>query len=482
MELSSLSATELAKKVQSGEVKVKQALEEVFSKIEEREEALNCYITLEKEAAFRQAEALQEKIDTGNFQGTLAGVPVAVKDNICTKEMRTTCTSKMLSSFVPSYDATVVEALKAAGAIVIGKTNMDEFAMGSTTETSAFGVTKNPWNEAHVPGGSSGGSAAAVAAGECFFALGSDTGGSVRQPAGFCGVVGLKPTYGLVSRYGLVSYASSLDQIGPITKNVEDCASVLEVLSVYDEKDSTMSARAVKTDYRSALQDDITGMKIGIPEAFFTEDLQPEVKSAILDVEKVLRGKGAVVEKIDLRYIRYAIPAYYVIATAQASSNLARFDGVKYGFRAEEYAGLHDMYSKTRAEGFGEEVKRRLMLGAFTLSEDYYEAYYKKALQVKQLLKQELDAVFETYDAILSPVADGIAPKIGESLPDPLKMYLGDVYTVCANLAGIPAISVPCGKDKNGLPIGVQFMADSFREKTLLRLAYSYEQSKNGQV
>ena len=392
--------------------------------------------------------------------------------------MRTTCSSKILENFVPTFSAEAVVNLEKAGAVVIGKTNMDEFAMGSTTETSAYGVTRNPWNTDHVPGGSSGGSAAAVAAGECYFALGSDTGGSIRQPASFCGVVGLKPTYGTVSRYGLVAYGSSLDQIGPLTKNVADCAAVLEVIASHDIKDATSINRKEEnkdTDFTAALVDDVKGMKIGIPRDYFGEGLDGEVKDAVLAAAKQLAAKGAVVEEFDLSLVAYAIPAYYTIAAAEASSNLERFDGIKYGYRAASFEGLHDMYKKTRSEGFGAEVKRRIMLGSFVLSSGYYDAYYLKALKVKAMIKNAFDDAFAKYDLILGPVAPTTAPRLGESLSDPLKMYLGDIYTISVNLAGLPAISLPCGKDSKGLPIGLQLIADSFQEKKLIQAAYTYE-------
>ena len=367
--------------------------------------------------------------------------------------------------------------LEKAGAVILGKTNMDEFAMGSTTETSAYGVTRNPWDPEHVPGGSSGGSCAAVAAEECFFALGSDTGGSIRQPSSFCGVTGIKPTYGTVSRYGLIAYGSSLDQIGPIARDVTDCATILEVISSYDKKDSTSIPRE-DMDFTSALVDDVKGMRIGIPRDYLGEGLDEEVKDAILKAAKVLEDKGAIVEEFDLGLVKYAIPAYYVIASAEASSNLSRFDGVKYGLRAKEYEGLHEMYKKSRSEGFGEEVKRRIMLGSFVLSSGYYDAYYLKALRTKALIKKEFDKAFEKYDVILGPAAPSTAPKLGESLSDPLKMYLGDIYTISVNLAGLPGMTVPCGKDSAGLPIGLQLIGDCFQEKKIIRAGYAFEQSR----
>lgn len=477
MSLTSLTAVELGKKIKAKEVTVKEALEAVFAQIDKSEERINSYVNLYREEAFQKAEEVQKKIDAGELTGPLAGVPVAIKDNICTKGMTTTCSSKILYNFVPTYTAQAVENLEAAGAVIIGKTNMDEFAMGSTTETSAFGATKNPWNTEHVPGGSSGGSCAAVAAEECFYALGSDTGGSIRQPSSFCGVTGLKPTYGTVSRYGLIAYGSSLDQIGPIAKDVTDCATILETITSYDKKDST-SIRRENTDFTSALVEDVKGMRIGIPRDYFGEGLNEEVKEAVLVAARVLEEKGAVVEEFDLSLVEYAIPAYYVIASAEASSNLARFDGVKYGYRTEEYEGLHNMYKKTRSEGFGPEAKRRIMLGSFVLSSGYYDAYYLKALRTKALIKQAFDKAFEKYDVILGPVAPTTAPKLGSSLEDPLKMYLGDIYTISVNLAGLPGISLPCGFDKEGLPIGLQLIADCFEEKKLIQTAYTYEQSR----
>ena len=396
---------------------------------------------------------------------------------MCTEGLLTTCSSKILGNFVPTFSAEAVLNLQKAGAVIMGKTNMDEFAMGSTTETSAFGETKNPWNPEHVPGGSSGGSAAAVAARECFYALGSDTGGSIRQPASFCGVVGLKPTYGTVSRYGLIAYGSSLDQIGPLCKDVTDCATIMEVIASHDLKDST-SVERDDTDFTSALVDDVKGMKIGIPRDYFGEGLDPEVKAAVLKAAEVLKEKGAIVEEFDLSLVEYAIPTYYTIAAAEASSNLERFDGIKYGYRTEEYNGLHNMYKKSRSEGFGPEVKRRIMLGSFVLSSGYYDAYYLKALRVKALIKKAFDEAFAKYDVILGPVAPTTAPKLGESLSDPIKMYLGDIYTISINLAGLPGLSMPCGTDSKGLPIGVQLIGDCFKEKNLIRAAYTYEKAR----
>lgn len=477
MDILEYSAVELSAAIREGKVTATDAMEAVLARIEAKEKDINAYVTVDREQALRAAASVQEKIEKGELIGPLAGVPVAIKDNRCTEGMLTTCSSKILENFVPTFTAEAVLNLEKAGAVIIGKTNMDEFAMGSTTETSAYGETRNPWNTEHVPGGSSGGSAAAVAAGECFFALGSDTGGSIRQPASFCGVVGLKPTYGTVSRYGLIAYGSSLDQIGPLTKNVMDCATVLELIASHDTKDST-SVKREDTDFTSALIEDVKGMKIGIPRDYFGEGLDAEVKDAVLAAAKVLEEKGAVVEEFDLSLVEYAIPTYYTIAAAEASSNLERFDGVKYGYRTEAYEGLHNMYKKTRSEGFGAEVKRRIMLGSFVLSSGYYDAYYLKALKVKAMIKKAFDDAFSRYDLILGPVAPTTAPRLGESLSDPLKMYLGDIYTISVNLAGLPGISVPCGKDAKGLPIGLQLIADSFQEKKLIQAAYTYEKRK----
>lgn len=475
MSLMSLTAVQLGKKIKAGEVTVLEAVTATLDAIDRKEKEIHSFITIDREGALQRAEEVQKQIDDGTLTGPLAGVPVAIKDNMCTKDLRTTCASKMLENYVPTYTATAVENLEKAGAIIIGKTNMDEFAMGSTTETSAYGVTRNPWNTDHVPGGSSGGSAAAVAAEECIYALGSDTGGSIRQPSAYCGVTGMKPTYGTVSRYGLVAYGSSLDQIGPIAKDVTDCATILEVIASYDKKDST-SIQREDYHFTEALVDDVKGMRIGVPNDYLGEGLDPDVKKAIKTAASQLEKKGAIVEEFNLSLVDYAIPAYYVIASAEASSNLARFDGVKYGYRTEEYEGLHNMYRKSRSRGFGEEVKRRIMLGSFVLSSGYYDAYYLKALKTKALIKQAFDKAFEKYDVILGPVAPTTAPKLGESLSDPLKMYLSDIYTVSVNLAGLPALSLPCGEDKNGLPIGLQLIGNCFEEKKIIRVAYTFEQ------
>ena len=478
MSLMSLTAVELGKKIKSGEVTVKEAALAALEGIKQSEDSINSYVTvLEEKDILTRADEVQKQIDSGELTGPLAGVPVAIKDNMCTKDILTTCSSKILANFKPTYTAEAVLNLEKAGAVIIGKTNMDEFAMGSTTETSAYGETKNPWNTGHVPGGSSGGSCAAVAAEECSYALGSDTGGSIRQPSSFCGVTGIKPTYGTVSRYGLIAYGSSLDQIGPIAKDVTDCATILEAISSYDPKDST-SIKRESYDFTSALVDDVAGMRIGIPRDYFGDGLDDEVKTAVLTAAKELEKKGAIVEEFDLGLVQYAIPAYYVIACAEASSNLARFDGVKYGYRTQEYDGLHQMYKKSRSEGFGPEVKRRIMLGSFVLSSGYYDAYYLKALRVKALIKKAFDDAFAKYDVILGPAAPTTAPKLGESLSDPIQMYLGDIYTISVNLAGLPGISLPCGIDSKGLPIGLQLIGDCFKENKIIRAAYAFEQTR----
>ena len=477
MSISDMTALELGRRIQSGDITAVQAAEASLARIKAMEPSVHAFVTVNEEKTMEQAGKVQADIEAGRLKGPLAGVPVAIKDNMCTKGMRTTCSSRILGNFIPTYTAQAVSNLEQAGAVILGKTNMDEFAMGSTTETSAFGVTRNPWNLEHVPGGSSGGSCAAVAAGECFYALGSDTGGSIRQPSSFCGVTGIKPTYGTVSRYGLIAYGSSLDQIGPVAKDVSDCAAVLEVLASHDPKDSTSMERS-DCDFTAALSEDVRGMRIGIPESYFGQGLDQEVKDAVLEAARVLGEKGAIVETFDLKLVEYAIPAYYVIASAEASSNLSRFDGVKYGYRAPEYEGLHSMYKKSRSQGFGPEVKRRIMLGSFVLSSGYYDAYYLKALRTKALIKKEFDRAFASYDVILAPAAPATAPRLGQSLGDPLKMYLGDIYTISVNLAGLPGISLPCGLDSKGLPIGLQLIGDCFKEKSIIRAAYAYEKAR----
>ena len=474
MDLGKLTALQLAEKIKQHQISVLDGVKYVFDQIEAKEDKVHAYLDTYKKEAYARAKEVQKGIEDGTYTGPLAGVPIAIKDNICIKGKTTTCASKILENFVPQYNAEVIDRLEKAGLVIIGKTNMDEFAMGSTTETSAYGVTRNPWDLEHVPGGSSGGSCAAVAAGETYLALGSDTGGSIRQPSSFCGVTGIKPTYGTVSRYGLIAYGSSLDQIGPVAKDVSDCAAILEAISSHDLKDSTSMART-DCDFTSALKDDVKGMKIGIPSSYFGEGLDEEVKAAILKAADILKEKGAVVETFDLGLVDYAIPAYYVIASAEASSNLSRFDGVKYGYRTKEYEGLHNMYKKTRSEGFGPEVKRRIMLGSFVLSSGYYDAYYLKALRTKALIKKEFDKAFAKYDLILAPASPDTAPKLGASLSDPLKMYLGDIYTISVNLAGLPGMTVPCGLDSKGLPIGMQLIGDCFKEKDIIRAGYAFE-------
>lgn len=477
MDICSMTALELGKRIRQRELSAVEAAEACLARIEAVEPVINGFVTIDAEGALARARKVQKGIDDGIFTGPLAGVPVAVKDNLCTKGVLTTCGSKMLSNFRPTFSAETVRNLEKAGAVMIGKTNMDEFAMGSTTETSYYGATKNPWDPGHVPGGSSGGSCAAVAANECPFALGSDTGGSIRQPSSFCGVVGIKPTYGTVSRYGLVAYGSSLDQIGPVARSVSDCAAVLEAIASHDKKDST-SIRREDDDFTGALVDEVKGMRIGIPKDYFGEGLDREVKDQILHAVNVLEEKGALVEEFDLSLVQYAIPAYYVIASAEASSNLSRFDGVKYGYRAENYDGLHNMYKMTRSEGFGAEVKRRIMLGSFVLSSGYYDAYYLKALRTKALIKRAFDSAFARFDIIVAPAAPTTAPELGKSLIDPLKMYLGDIYTVSVNLAGLPGITVPVGQDAKGLPVGMQLIGDCFAENKIIRAAYAFEQTR----
>lgn len=469
-----MTALTLGEKIRQHEVGVKEAVKEYFEQIDKQESTVRAYLNIDEKKTCARVKEVEEGIKSGRYSGPLAGVPVAVKDNICTKGRRTTCASEILENFVSPYDAEAVKRLEDAGMIILGKTNMDEFAMGSTTETSAFQITKNPWNPQHVPGGSSGGSCAAVAAKEAPAALGSDTGGSIRQPSAFCGVTGLKPTYGTVSRYGLIAYASSLDQIGPVGRDTADCAALLDVIAGYDAKDST-SVKRKDYGFLAGLDKDIRGMRIGVPKEYLKEGLDEDIKKAVADVVQEMSSRGAIVEFFSLELTEYVIPAYYIIACAEASSNLARFDGVKYGYRARDTEGLHEMYKKSRAEGFGTEVKRRILLGSFVLSSGYYDAYYLKALKTKALIKKAFDQAFAKYDVILAPASPTTAPKIGESLQDPMKMYLSDIYTVAVNLAGLPGISVPWGFDRKGLPIGLQFIGDCFQEKKILRAAKGLE-------
>jgi aspartyl-tRNA(Asn)/glutamyl-tRNA(Gln) amidotransferase subunit A len=475
--LHKLTLAELQRKFTAGEVTAREIVQAYALRIKQVEPKVRAYITLTKDAAMAEAETLDQKLRTWRRTLPVMGMPIAVKDNICTERVLTTCGSRMLANFVPPYDATVIARLRAQGYLLIGKTNLDEFAMGSSTEHSAFGPTRNPWNLSCVPGGSSGGSAAAVAAEECVAALGSDTGGSIRQPAAFCGVVGLKPTYGRVSRFGLVAFASSLDQIGPITRDVTDAAILLNVIAGHDPLDAT-SADCPVPDYTRALKKkDLKKLTVGVPREFFGEGLDPEVEQAVWTAIDLLKTLGGEIREISLPTTRYAVAIYYLIATAEASSNLARFDGVRYGLRAKQANDLMDMYLKTRQEGFGPEVKRRIMLGTYALSTGYYEAFYGKAQAARTLTKRDFDNAFTEVDVIATPVTPTPAFKLGEKSEDPLKMYLSDIYTIPVNLAGLPAIAVPCGFSKAGLPIGLQLIGRPFAEDTILRAAYAYEQA-----
>lgn len=467
-----LTMKELREKLKNHEITVAELAAAQMAQIEKYDGLYNAYNSLNPEIMAR-AEEVQKAID-GGLDTPVAGIPIAIKDNIATKTMPTTASSKILDGFMSPYDATVIEKLEAAGAVIIGKTNMDEFAMGSTTETSYFGVSRNPWDSEKAPGGSSGGSAVAVAADEAVIALGSDTGGSIRQPCAYCGITGMKPTYGTVSRYGLLAYGSSLDQIGPVAKSVEDCAALLEVICGHDPKDST-SLRDSACDFSGAFNADLSGKVIGLPMNYLGDGLNSEIKEAILSAAKHFESLGAKVEEFEMPMIDYAVPAYYIIASAEASSNLSRYDGIKYGYHPESFEDLDDLYLKARSEGFGLEVKRRIMLGAFALSSGYYDAYYQKALKVKALIMQAFDHAFKKYDAILSPVAPNTAPRLGESLTDPLQMYLTDIYTVSVNLAGLPGLSLPCGFDKDGMPIGMQLLGREMSEATLINLGYAYQ-------
>ena len=475
MDILNMTALEIGAAIKEKKITAVDAVKAVLDAISKTDWAVNAYITVNGEEALKKAEEVQAKIDEGELTGPLAGVPFAIKDNICTKGVKTSCASKILGDFAPVYNATVIEKLENEGAIVLGKVNMDEFAMGSTCETSAYGETKNPWDLTKVPGGSSGGAAASVASKEAVIALGSDTGGSIRQPAAYCGVTGFKPTYGSVSRFGLIAYASSLDQIGPIAKDVADCAAAMDVICGIDKNDGT-SLDIGTPDYLKNLNDDVKGMKIGLPkECFETKGLDPEVAESVKSVAEVLKQKGAIVEEISLPFLDYVIPAYYIIAAAEASSNLSRFDGVKYGFRAKDYDGLTDLYNATRSEGFGDEVKKRILLGTFVLSSGYYDAYYRKALKVKAVIKQKFDEIFQNYDLILCPVAPTTAPKIGDSLSDPMQMYLSDIFTVSVNIAGLPGLSVPCGFDKSGMPVGAQLIGQVLSEQKVLNAGFAFQ-------
>ena len=474
MSLFDLTALQLGAAIRAGEVSARDAAKASLDAIAVRQGENNAFITVLAEQAMAQAKALDEDKEKLAV-GPLAGVPAGVKDNICTLDVKTSCASKILGEFAPPYDATVMEKFRAAGGVMVGKLNMDVFAVTATTETSFYGPARNPWDLERVPGGSSGGAAAAVAAGECWYALGSDTGGSIRQPASYCGVTGMKPTYGTVSRYGLIAYASSLDQIGPLARTAEDCAAVLDLLQGRDERDGT-SLDFDAGHLLERLSTDLTGMKIGIPVDCFGDGLDPDVREKVLAVAEVLKGRGAQVEECKLPIMEYVVPTYYIIAAAEASSNLSRFDGVKYGWRAGDYEDLTDLYCKTRTEGFGREVQRRILLGTFVLSTGYYDAYYKKALQVKAVIKQAFDEAFRKYDLLLTPVAPTTAPKLGESLGDPLQMYLSDIYTVSVNLAGLPAISVPCGFDRKGMPVGAQLIGAPLMEQKVLNAAHAFQQ------
>jgi aspartyl-tRNA(Asn)/glutamyl-tRNA(Gln) amidotransferase subunit A len=474
MSLLDLRLMEIHKQLKSKEITVSQLVEASLERIAQVDEQIKAFLTLDTEGAKGKAKELDKQVDQDE-RGLLFGLPAGIKDNMSTKNIKTTCASKLLANFVPLYDSTVVDKLNEAQSVMVGKLNMDEFAMGSSNENSGFTPVRNPWNTEYVPGGSSGGSAAAVAAREVYFALGSDTGGSIRQPAAFCGVVGLKPTYGLVSRFGLVAFASSLDQIGPITKNVEDTAYVLQSIAGHDEHDST-SASVEIPDYLSFLTGDVQGLKIGVPKEYIGEGVSPEVKEKVMEALKVLEGLGATWEEVSLPHSEYAVPAYYIIASSEASSNLARYDGVRYGVRADKAKNLVEMYKETRSQGFGDEVKRRIMLGTYSLSSGYYDAYYLKAQKVRTLIKQDFEQIFTDYDVIIGPTTPTTAFKIGEKIDDPLTMYVEDILTIPVNLAGVPAISVPCGFANNGLPVGLQIIGKAFNESTVLRVAHAFEQ------
>ena len=477
-ELIELPLYTLSRKLASGELSSREATAAYLQAIKEKEPSIGAYLTVLEESAMKKAAEVDEKRAAGKTLSPLAGVPAGIKDNICTKGVRTTCASKMLENFVSPYNAGVIERLEEADAVLLGKLNMDEFAMGSSTENSFFKVTHNPRDLSRVPGGSSGGSAAAVAANEAAFALGSDTGGSIRQPAAFCGVVGMKPTYGTVSRYGLVAFASSLDQIGPLTRTVRDSAMVMDTIAGHDRRDST-SIKMDAVSYGEKIGQSIRGMKIALPEEFFGEGLSDEVRKGIEEAALQFQALGAEIVKVSMPTLSHALPAYYIISSAEASSNLARFDGVRYGYRAADYDDITSLYKKTRSEGFGAEVKRRIMLGTFALSSGYYDAYYKKALQVRTLIVNDYNRIFEKCDFILSPVAPTTAYKIGEKTADPLSMYLGDIYTVPVNIAGLPSLSMPCADAPDGLPIGMQLIGRPFSEPELYRTGYAYEKTRS---
>ena len=476
MDITELTVHELQEKLKNKELTVTEITKAYVDRINEKEKDVQAFITLTTDDAIKQSKEIEDKINKKEISGDLAGIPIGIKDNICKKGVKTTAASKMLENFVSPYNATVMEKINNENLITLGKTNMDEFAMGSSTETSYFKKTKNPWDLNRVPGGSSGGSAAAVASNMVPWALGSDTGGSIRQPAGFCGVVGLKPTYGLVSRFGLIAFASSLDQIGTFTKDIKDTAILLNVIAGHDEKDST-SATVEEKDYTKCLKNDVKGLKIAVPKEFFGEGINEEVKDALEKAIEKYKELGAKVEEVSLDIANYALAAYYIIACAEASSNLGRFDGIRYGYRTPNYTNLKDIYVNSRSEGFGDEVKRRIILGTYVLSSGYYDAYYKKAQKVRTLVKNKFDEIFKNYDVILTPTSPTTAFKIGEKSDNPLEMYLSDICTVSVNIAGLPGLSMPCGVDKNGLPIGMQLIGKHFDEETILNAGYTYEQA-----
>ncbi|NMM64838.1 Asp-tRNA(Asn)/Glu-tRNA(Gln) amidotransferase subunit GatA [Clostridium sp. P21] len=475
MEIQAMTAFEIKKGIEEGKFTSEEIVKKLFERIKEVDPKVEAYITLCEEEAIKCAKAVDEKVKKGEKLGKFAGVPIAIKDNICTDGIKTTCASKILEDFIPPYDATVIKRLKEEDAVIIGKTNMDEFAMGSSTENSAFMKTKNPWDFKRVPGGSSGGSAAVVAAGIAPVSLGSDTGGSIRQPAAFCGVVGLKPTYGLISRFGLVAFASSLDQIGPFGKTVEDCAMTLEIIAGHDKMDSTSSRENVETDYLSALDGSVKGLKIGVPKEFFGKGLNEEIKASLEKVIEKLREMGAIVEETSMPITEEGLSSYYIISSAEASSNLDRYDGIRYGFRAKDYESVDDLMAQTRTEGFGKEVKRRIMLGTYALSSGYYDAYYNRAQKLRKEISRQFKETFEKYDLILSPTSPVLPFLSGEKSENPMEMYLADIYTVNINLAGVPALSLPCGFSKEGLPIGIQIIGPHFGEKKILKTAYALE-------
>ncbi len=478
MHITELTVHELQEKLKNKELTSTEIVKAYTDRIDEKEGDVKAFVTVLKEEALKQAGEVDKKIQSGEQVSEFTGIPIGIKDNMCTKGVKTTCSSHMLENFIAPYDATVVQKLKDENIIDLGKLNMDEFAMGGSTEYSYFKKTSNPWDLNKVPGGSSGGSAAAVAANMVPWALGSDTGGSIRQPASFCGVVGLKPTYGLVSRYGLVAFASSLDQIGPITKDVTDAAMLLNIIAGHDEKDTTSSDRP-KIDYTKSLKNDIKGMKIGVPKEFFGDGINEEVKESLEKAIETYKKLGAEIEEFSLNIEKYALATYYIVACAEASSNLGRFDGIRYGYRAKDFSSLKELYRKSRSEGFGAEVKRRIILGTYVLSSGYYDAYYKKAQQVRTLVMNEFSKAFEKYDVILTPTSPTVAFDIGAKSNNPLEMYLSDICTVSVNIAGLPGISIPCGVDKQGMPIGMQLIGNKFCEETILNAAYTFEQEIN---